>query len=133
MFHIYNLLGEWKDGAMPPFKDKREGALETSITNNQWTIVYTWAHKSLFTTRMQETNFKLLMFWYCTPDLLHAINANILAECWRCGTCPILETLWSNIHVLITQIIQITGLWLPWKPSMYLLQMDIGATNKNTS
>lgn len=73
------------------------------------------AHKCSFSTKTQETAYKLLTHWYATPHKIKKWFPEASERCWRCnresGTllhiwwqCPILETFWTKVRDIIRQI-----------------------------
>lgn len=89
--------------------------LELEISDKQWRYVAALAHKCSISTKLQETNYKLLTHWYSTPDKIHKWDTQKPDTCWRClsekGTlahiwwhCHKIEPFWNEVKVLIKKI-----------------------------
>lgn len=77
----------------------------------------------------KENQYKILLQWYQTPDLLHSIYPSADRGCWRCckevgtlyhtyWTCPLIVPYWRTVHSLVHSIF---GSWVPFDPKMFLL------------
>uniref|UniRef100_A0A8C5N274 Reverse transcriptase zinc-binding domain-containing protein n=1 Tax=Leptobrachium leishanense TaxID=445787 RepID=A0A8C5N274_9ANUR len=125
---LYGLL-QASDTTDPSFTSRWETDLGVAITEAQWKMTFTLAHKGFCATRSQETSYKILTFWYRTPSLLHHIYPDASPTCWRCdsavGThlhiwwsCPHIRGFWKLIH---SAILQVTDMDLPFTPGCFLL------------
>uniref|UniRef100_A0A8C5MP15 Reverse transcriptase domain-containing protein n=1 Tax=Leptobrachium leishanense TaxID=445787 RepID=A0A8C5MP15_9ANUR len=117
------------DTEAPSFEARWERELGFSISPDQWSKTYTLVHKGSSATRIQETSFKLLSFWYKTPSLLHSIYPSTPSECWRCAqdtgtlshiwwSCPRIKGFWCEVQDAICQV---TDVKLPHTPECFLL------------
>lgn len=91
-------------------------------------IIYLYL-KSSICMRIQETNYKLLTRWYCTPTVLHRFFSEASDRCWRCreeqGTlfhifwiCTKIKRYWSEVHKISQKC---TDFPIPEDPAFFLL------------
>ncbi|CAH2223731.1 Hypothetical predicted protein [Pelobates cultripes] len=70
---------------------------------------------SSVSTMYQETNYRLLSPWYCTPYYLHKVFPTIPKTCWRCvevegmvrhiwWDCPRVTPYWESVGTKIMEI-----------------------------
>lgn len=89
--------------------------LQEEITDKHWRYACILTHKCSISTKMQETDYKLLTQWYYTPDKLHRWDPQKPDSCWRCqkeiGTmnhvwwsCPSISAYWDGVRELIRKI-----------------------------
>lgn len=66
----------------------------------------------------RETAYKILMFWYRTPEFLAAHKLSPHSYCWRCSSylgthyhifweCSIITPFWSQVHGLLEKVLEI--------------------------
>uniref|UniRef100_A0A8C5PM05 Reverse transcriptase domain-containing protein n=1 Tax=Leptobrachium leishanense TaxID=445787 RepID=A0A8C5PM05_9ANUR len=126
--HLYSLLREINNDS-PAFMSRWERTLDISLTDEDWTKILTLTHSGSQTTKLQESSYKLLTFWYRTPALLATFNVTISPTCWRCSTeigtyihiwweCAILKPFWTKVRDLIQST---TDESLDFTPQVFLL------------
>uniref|UniRef100_A0A803JHE0 Reverse transcriptase domain-containing protein n=1 Tax=Xenopus tropicalis TaxID=8364 RepID=A0A803JHE0_XENTR len=128
---IYKMLTDPTPEDQPKHKymTKWANCLPTPPTTEDWEAIWTNSRKIVTCVRQKESIYKTLMFWYYTPDKLHALFPDHPNTCWRlCGevgtplhifwTCPKIQPLWNNIADLLTNL---TAQVLPKDPLTYLL------------
>ncbi|KAE8597138.1 hypothetical protein XENTR_v10016367 [Xenopus tropicalis] len=114
---IYNLLTTPPDD--PPYKhkymDKWDAVLPQPLTPEEWASIWDNARKMSMCVRQKEHIYKIMMFWYHTPDKLHKFFPTCPSTCWRnCGAqgtllhifweCPAIQQMWSHVADLISRI-----------------------------
>lgn len=57
--------------------------LGEEIPEMMWQTTWSQAAKSSFCKLYKENAYKILYFWYLTPDILHVIYPSSLDRCWR--------------------------------------------------
>lgn len=103
--------------------------LNIDLTTEDWKHVHNHIHKGSLNISTQENRYKIFTKWYRTPDRIHKFHPNLPPLCWSCnasiGTllhiwweCPLIQTYWTEIHRLITQI---TTYSPDFTPAQYLL------------
>lgn len=106
-----------------------EKALEEELPMEQWQTIWTQAAKSSLCTLYKENTYKILLYWYMTPDTLHTIYPSSPDRCWRCqkerGTllhiywsCPLIAPYWTEVHQLLTGLLEVQ---VPMTPKLFLL------------
>lgn len=126
---MYNLLESPPEDCLSPYLVNWKSNLGRTFTKTQRSNITRFALKSSFCTKVQETNFKILNQWYCTPSLFHKYFLITSALCWRCqeehGTllhifwsCTKLSGLWREIRTIIQKF---TTHRVPNDPAFFLL------------
>lgn len=88
-----------------------ERVLLAELSLEDWQMIWSQAAKSSLCTLYRENMYKILYFWYMTPDVLHSIYPTCSDHCWRClgdkGTqlhifwsCPLIAPFWHSVHLL---------------------------------
>lgn len=83
----------------------------------------------------RETAYKILMFWYRTPEVLHKYDSSFPQTCWRClkdigmhyhilWDCPMILPFWNSVQSLLKMD-------LPLDPAHYLLGLPIPGVLKH--
>lgn len=88
---------------------KWETYLGTQLSQDTWSLIWRRAAKSSTCTSYQENQFKILMFWYHTPSLLHSLFPMTPDIFWRCGIQP----LWALVRDLIYRVVGVKLLLTP--------------------
>uniref|UniRef100_A0A8C5QAN6 Reverse transcriptase domain-containing protein n=2 Tax=Leptobrachium leishanense TaxID=445787 RepID=A0A8C5QAN6_9ANUR len=113
----------------PEYMSRWERTLNTSITNEVWSGTLSLTHSGTQVTKLQETSYKLLTFWYRTPALMATFNITISPTCWRCTTamgtylhiwweCALIQIYWRRIQDLVRNT---TDVDLDFTPQIFLL------------
>lgn len=108
---------------------KWEKALNEELPEEQWQTIWTQAAKSSLCTLYKENTYKIFLFWYMTPDILHTIYPTSSDRCWRCqkdrGTllhiywsCPLITPFWNMVQQLLACLLE---LHIPMAPKFFLL------------
>lgn len=129
---MYALLVAPQEDYVPPYIRKWEMTLDRTFTQAQHRQIVNLALKSSISTRIQETNFKIMTRWYRTPSLLNKFFPEIPDKCWRCqeerGTllhvlwsCPKLEYFWREIRRIAQKFTEYN---LPEDPALFLLHVS---------
>lgn len=82
---------------------------------------------------LQEERLQNSLFWYLTPDVLHAIYPSSSDRCWRCQgdrgtlyhiywTCPKIVPFWTETQLLLTRLL---GVQVPRTPKSFLLGVSV--------
>lgn len=77
--------------------------------------VYLNIHKGSIIVSTHKNGYKIQVWWYRTPTLIHKFCPDIPGTCWRCrsdrGTllhtwwaCPNIQTYWTKVHRIITKV-----------------------------
>lgn len=128
---IYRLLHE----ATPltesshSYMSKWSRLLQQPVSLVEWGKIWESSFKVSRCVVQRETTFKILLFWYRTPVILHARNPEASRQCWRCrndigthyhiyGDCPIIKPFWTYDQTLLQNLLNIT---IPLNPIHYLL------------
>lgn len=80
----------------------------TDIPLNVWQSIWSSSHRSSIYTIYRENAYKVMMYWYHTPELLHSLNQSNFNLCWRCEShvgllyhifwaCPVASPFWRQI------------------------------------
>lgn len=112
ILNIFSRNGQGKHSYMT----KWEKILGEEIPITQWQIIWAQTAKSSICSLYKENSYKILLLWYMTPDVLHAIFPNSSDRCWRCqgarGTflhiywsCPLLTPYWSTVQQLLARLL----------------------------
>lgn len=110
---------------------KWEALLGHPIAYAEWKQIWERAAKSSSCVTYRENTYKVLMFWYHTPQLLKHLSQDISDRCWRCmvgeGThlhifweCPVIVPFWRMVESVFFQLLAIR---FPFTPFFYLLNM----------
>lgn len=86
--------------------------LQHDISLLDWESIWVSTSKISRCVSHKETAYKIIMFWYRTPALLHACNPTISRQCWRCNNavgshyhifweCPSVCQFWTQIQTLL--------------------------------
>lgn len=62
-----------------------ERNLEVTLSEAEQVKIAHYISKSARSVRYQESGYKLLTSWYCTPTSLHKMFPGLSICCWRCG------------------------------------------------
>uniref|UniRef100_A0A8C5Q7A1 Reverse transcriptase domain-containing protein n=3 Tax=Leptobrachium leishanense TaxID=445787 RepID=A0A8C5Q7A1_9ANUR len=125
---LYRLLQDTTDDP-PQFQSTWTELLGDSSSNESWSMTYTLAHRGSPTLKCAENAYKILSFWYWTPERIHRIHPSSDPSCWRCGAsvgtflhmwweCSRLVPFWEMVH---DGVITITALELEFSAKTYLL------------
>uniref|UniRef100_A0A8C5MAD0 Sleeping Beauty transposase HTH domain-containing protein n=1 Tax=Leptobrachium leishanense TaxID=445787 RepID=A0A8C5MAD0_9ANUR len=125
---LYGLLRD-RDTEPPAYMSRWERTLNTTISDEDWSKSLSFTHSGTPVTKLQESSYKLLTFWYRTPALLATFNVTISPMCWRCSTevgtylhiwweCTVIQAYWKKIRDLIQMT---TDVNLDFSPQMFLL------------
>uniref|UniRef100_A0A8C5LT01 Reverse transcriptase domain-containing protein n=1 Tax=Leptobrachium leishanense TaxID=445787 RepID=A0A8C5LT01_9ANUR len=117
------------DTTVPSFVSRWDRELDTNISEKQWSDTFALIHRGSSSTRIQETSYKIVAFWYRSPAFLHQVYPSHPPHCWRCETdrgtylhtwwsCPSLTPFWTQVR---DAILQITDEDLPLTPECFLL------------
>lgn len=98
------------------YMDKWDLYLNDTLPLETWQALWKRATKMSLCVTYRENQFKLLMFWYHTPSLLHKLNPNISSLCGRCGTsrgtqfylfrnCPRIHPFWVTVNALLYEVL----------------------------
>ncbi|CAH2327790.1 Hypothetical predicted protein [Pelobates cultripes] len=82
-------------------------------------------HHCAIASKTQETAYKILSWWYVTPDHLQKMNPELDGKYWRCHgspgsflhiwwECPIITRFWSRVASIVSQF---TDKPLPYHPA----------------
>uniref|UniRef100_A0A8C5QB56 Reverse transcriptase domain-containing protein n=1 Tax=Leptobrachium leishanense TaxID=445787 RepID=A0A8C5QB56_9ANUR len=140
---IYHLLTNSSNDT-PSFQGRWQALLDLPDTEDTWNMTYTLTHRSSPALRCAENAYKILSFWYWTPDRIHRMSPQTDPVCWRCslmkGTylhiwweCSLLVPFWKMVHDAVGQI---SGLTVQFTPATYLLlqfQAPISAMRKSVA
>lgn len=129
---MYALLVAPQEDYVPPYIRKWEMTLDRTFTQAQHRQIVNLALKSSISTRIQETNFKIMTRCYRTPSLLNKYFPEIPDKCWRCqeerGTllhvlwsCPKLEYFWRDVRWIAQKFTEYN---LPEDPALFLLHVS---------
>lgn len=122
---FYKALIDSQNQSHPNFLHKWELDLGSQISDAQKDKILALAHISSTSTKVAESNYKLLSRWYYTPLKLHAISPSSSPLCWRgCGDtashahiwwhCPLVKPFWSEVLRLTHDITGETLSSDPW-------------------
>lgn len=111
---------------------KWEKILEEELPLAQWQAIWNQTAKSSMCTLYKENAYKILFFWYMTPDVLHAIFPTSSDRCWRCqgarGTlihiyweCPLIAPFWDKVQHLLSHLLE---LQVRASPKFFLLGLS---------
>lgn len=86
----------------------------------------------------KETAYKILFFWYKTPEILHRYDPKTPRVCWRCRgdieshfhifwDCPLIHPFWMAIQTFIQDLFSVS---LPLDPVHFLLGLPIPGLSK---
>lgn len=100
---------------IPPFIRKWERELGTTHDKKFIGKILDLAHASAVDSRTAEMNYKCLVRWYSTPEIISKFKNSTSAECWRgckeVGSmthlwwdCPKIRDYWKKILQLIKEI-----------------------------
>lgn len=128
---IHNLLFADNRPSQTLASCKWEKDLSITPSEKQWEQSLINIHKGLRNVITQENGYKIVSRWYRTPTLLHKINPEISATCWRChaveGTllhiwwsCTSVQTFWAEVHRITSQV---TSYDLEFSPAQFLLHL----------
>lgn len=95
----------------------------------QWQKIWEASSKSSRCVEQRETSYKILLFWFRTPEVLHRYDPGVPRVCWRCRDdtgshfpifweCPSIQSFWSSIHTYLQNLFEIN---LPLNPINFLL------------
>uniref|UniRef100_A0A8C5MVH8 Reverse transcriptase domain-containing protein n=1 Tax=Leptobrachium leishanense TaxID=445787 RepID=A0A8C5MVH8_9ANUR len=138
---LYSLLRAI-DTEPPTYMSRWERTLDAHISDEEWTKTLTLTHSGTKVTKLQETSYKILTFWYRTPALMAAFNVTISPNCWRCTTeigtylhiwweCALIQSFWKRIQELIRDV---TDVALDFTPQIFLfLQLPFSVTSMKKS
>ena len=121
-------------------KWERDLGRKFSLTQRKHIICL--ALNSSVSTRIQESNYKLLNQWYYTPVKMHKFSIENSEYCWRCGLeqGTLLHIFWSCVKIRkywleVQRISQkFTEIQLPDDPAFFLLhssQIPVRAYKKS--
>lgn len=82
---LYNSLFEGKTDFSNSACQAWEKDLDINVSQSDWEMIYTYAHKGSLNVATQECGFKIITRWYRTPALLHKISSQKSSKCWRCN------------------------------------------------
>lgn len=100
--------------------------LKIDLSEENWECS---AHKGSLNVTTQENNYKNLIHWYRTPELLNKFNPDMSDKCWRCSretgtllhiwwSCLLLQTFWIQVHEITSQV---TTYSLDYTPAQFIL------------
>lgn len=126
---IYSFLSEDPDQTPAPSQTSWNNEIQAHLTNEDWTTIHEYAHKSSLNVAIQENGYKIVTRWYRTHSRLHKFLADIPDTCWRCEwevgtmlhvwwTCEKLQPFWKQVHDLISHV---TTFSLDYTPAQFLL------------
>ena len=112
--------------------------LNRPISLPEWRNIWEATSKVSRCVAQKETAYKILMFWYRTPEFLLARKLTPSGQCWRCGSslgthyhifweCPMITPYWSKIHALLGKVL---GVPIPLHPLYLLLGLPLPKTPK---
>lgn len=112
----------------PPYLEQWKADLGISLSHVQKRKIIHKALKLSMSSKTQETNFKILARWYCTPTALKTMFPSTSDRCWRCGeargtilhifwSCPRLFMFWLSVRKISQKFVDI----LPHNPAFFLL------------
>uniref|UniRef100_A0A8C5LLZ2 Reverse transcriptase domain-containing protein n=1 Tax=Leptobrachium leishanense TaxID=445787 RepID=A0A8C5LLZ2_9ANUR len=121
------LLGRSEE--TPAFRERWNTLIGRNITDAEWTDTFTLVHKGTNSLKCAENAYKILTFWYRTPDRLQRMFPLHDPQCWRCKTalgdfmhiwwdCPMIQTFWKMVHAAVRTI---SDLDVELAPSTYIL------------
>lgn len=110
----------------------------TELSLKTWQSIWIQATKSSICTLYKENQYKILLHWYQTPDLLHSIYPTADSRCWRCykhrgtlfhvyWTCPLIIPYWRMVQSLLQSIFDV-GMLLD--PKIFLLGLPPATFSK---
>lgn len=84
--------------------------------------------------------YKILFFWYRTPEILHRFDPKVPRVCWRClgdiglhfhifWECPLIQPFWSSTQAHLQDLLEIN---LLLDPIYYLLGLPFPGISKLT-
>lgn len=138
---IYKILQE-----TPPLTEhthaymrKWSHILDRPIALQEWREIWEATSKVSRCVTHKETADKVCMFWYRTPDFLLKHKLTTSGLCWRCGVsigthyhifwdCPVLLPFWTQIHISLEMILNIS---IPFHPIHLLLGLLIPKMSKH--
>lgn len=105
------LISPMEDFQLPSLA-KWERHLNCHLSSSKRQHILKFTHKSSLCSKIQETNYKILMRWYRTPDLLHTFFPEATDICWQCQkekgtmlhifwTCPGIKTYWTEVRRIV--------------------------------
>lgn len=112
--------------------------LQRPISLLDWGKIWESASKFSRCVVQKETAIKILLFWYRTPDLLHARNPTTSNICWRCSEsigshfhifwdCPLIGPYWTKIQDLLQTLLSTP---IPLNPMHFLLRLPFPGISK---
>lgn len=120
---------------------KWESYLGAPLPIETWQVIWRRASKTSTCVTYKENQYKLLMFWYHTPSLLHSLFPEVPDSCWRCGAggadlfhvywdCPPIQVYWSRVKTLLGEVM---GVDIPLSPLSYLLNLPPKGLSRHAS
>lgn len=124
-----------------PYMLKWESYLGNPLPWKTWQIIWRRASKTSACVSYKENQYKILMFWYHTPSLLHSLFPEVPDVCWRCGVggadlfhifwdCPSIQGYWSTVQQLLQDVL---GLQIALSPLTYLLNVPPQGLSRGAS
>ena len=131
---IYQILNEYplQTKGKHTYMLRWEKELGGELEEDEWRAVWRQAAKSSICTLYKEKTYKVLFFWYLTPDVLHRIYPSTSDRCWRCNqargtlfhiywTCPLIVQFWTRVQELLTRLVEAP---IPLSPKLFLLGLS---------
>ena len=106
--------------------------LGEELSEEEWGAIRRQAAKSSICTLYKENTYKVLLFWYLTPDVLHKIYPSTSDRCCRCNqargtlfhiywTCPLAVPFWNMTRELLSRLFEAP---IPFSPKFFLLGLS---------
>uniref|UniRef100_A0A8C5Q5Y4 Reverse transcriptase domain-containing protein n=1 Tax=Leptobrachium leishanense TaxID=445787 RepID=A0A8C5Q5Y4_9ANUR len=113
---LYTLLRDATPAIPPPYMGKWESVLNITLSDDQWSKICELTHHCSTSSKLQETAYKVLSFWYRTPDIINRYDPQVPALCWRCNDalgdmlhiwweCQIIRPFWARIYDILKEFI----------------------------
>lgn len=124
MFLIYKILHDSE--STHTYLKKWSHILQQPISLEDWGKIWESTSRTSRCVVQKETALKILLFWYRTPDFLHARNPEASSLCWRyqvsTGTrfhifweYPVISLFWVQIQDLLQNLLN-----TPYLSTLYI-------------
>lgn len=81
------------------YMDKWDQVLPQPIVATDWHLIWDNAKRMVSCVWQKESIYKIITFWYYTPDRLHKLFQNQSPTCWRnCGAEALFHTSSVTVH-----------------------------------
>lgn len=137
---IYTILHEVKPLKIDShhYMKRWSQTLQHDITLLDWENIWESTAKISRCVAHKESTYKILLFWYKTPERLHKYNPTTSNMCWRCNKavdshfhffweCPLVTQFWAQIQKVLEKLM---GVSIPLNPMHYILGLPVPGIHK---